>query len=108
MTTEEENLALELIRGLRGDVAQLDARLEETRLELKAEFQTQLRGGTNSLRADMLAFQIATLQKQISEQLEDLRLTIVDYLSAVVRQALSAATSTPLAPTQRRIAPDGA
>jgi hypothetical protein len=78
----------------------------------------RLRGETNSLRADlasdMLAFhkqtgeQIGTLQKQISEQIKDLRRTILDYHSAVARQAFSAATSIPLAPTQRKIARDDA
>ena len=104
MTIEPENLVLQLLRGLRSDMAKLEAKLEAKVDETKAGLTAEI----NSLRADMLAFQIATLQKQISEQLEDLRLTIVDYHSAVVKQALSAATSTPLAPTQRRIAPDGA
>jgi hypothetical protein len=101
---------------LRGDLAKLDAKLDETRSELKSEFKTRLRlrGETNSLRAnlasDMLAFhkQTGTLQKQISEQIEDLRRTILDYHSVVTRQAFSAATSMPLAPTQRKIARDGA
>jgi hypothetical protein len=104
----------------RGDLAKLDAELDETRSELKSEFKTRLRlrGETNSLRADlasdMLTFrtqtgeQIGTLQKQISEHIEDIRQNVLDYHSAVVRQAFAAATSTSLAPTQRRIARDGA
>lgn len=99
---------------LRGDLAKLD----ETRSELKSEFKTRLTwtGETNSLRAnlasDMLALhkqtgeQIGTPQKQISEQIEDLRQTILDYHSAV---ALSQRRPPcPLAPTQRKIARDGA
>src|SRR5271163_2268334 len=100
MTIEEENLALELIRGLRGDVAKLDGELEQTRLGLKDE----LRGEMNSLRADlasnMRAFcdrtsaQIEALQKQISEQIEEIRQT-VDYHSAAVGHAFSSTPSRP-------------
>ena len=103
MTAEEENLALELIRELRGDVAKLDAKLEETRLELKAE----LKGEMNSLRAD-LASCMRAFCNQVSEQIEDIRQIVVDYHSAVVSHAFSSTTFTPSERTQRRIARDGA
>jgi hypothetical protein len=113
MTTEEENLTLQLIRGLRGDVAKLDAKLEQTRLELGAD----LRGEMKSLRADlasnMRAFckqtgeQIEALHKQISGQIEEIRQTI-DYHSAAVGHAFSSTTFTPSALTKRRIARDDA
>jgi hypothetical protein len=94
MTTEPENLVLQLLRGLRTDVAKLDAKLDETRAELKTEFKAELRAEINSLRADvasdMLAMekrtgeQILALQKQTGEQIEGLRQTLVHYHSAVV------------------------
>ena len=90
MTTEEENLALKLIRGLRGDVAKLDAKLEETRLELKAE----LRGEMNSLRAD-LASNIRAFCRRTGEQIEEIRQTVVHYHAAAVGQASSSTPSRP-------------
>jgi hypothetical protein len=109
MTTEPESLVLQLLRALRGDLAKLDAKPDKTRSELKSEFKTRLRlrGETNSLRAD-LASDMLAFHKQTGEQIEDLRQTILDYHSAVAKQAFSAATSMPLAPTQRKIARDGA
>ncbi len=79
MTTEPENLVLQLLRGLRGDVA-----------KMRAEFQADLRAEINSLRADVasdmlnLQTQITTLQMQTSQQIEGLRQTVVQYHSSVV------------------------
>jgi hypothetical protein len=83
MTTEPENLVLQLLRGLRDDVA-----------KLRAEFKADLRAEINSLRADvasdMLVLrketgeQIAALQKYTSERIEGLRQTVVQYHSSVV------------------------
>jgi hypothetical protein len=102
MTTEEENLTLQLIRGLRGDVAKLDAKLKQTRFELGAD----LRGEMKSLRAD-LASNMRAFCKQTGEQIEEIRQT-VDYHSAAVGHAFSSTTFTPSALTQRRIARDDA
>jgi hypothetical protein len=67
MTTEPEGLVLQLLRALRGDLAKRDAKLDETRSELKAEFKTRFRGETNSLRAD-LASDMLVFHEQTSEQ----------------------------------------
>jgi hypothetical protein len=75
MSDEPETLVLQLLRGLRSDMAELKA-------ELKAEI--------NSLRADVASdmltqqSQILALQKQTGEQIEGLRQTVVQYHSSVV------------------------
>ncbi len=79
MSGEPENLVLQLLRGLRSDVAKMDAKLDETRAEFKAE----LRAKINSLRADV-ASDMLKLQKQTGEQIEGLRQTVVQYHSSVV------------------------
>jgi hypothetical protein len=79
MSGEPENLVLQLLRGLRSDVAKMDAKLDETR----AEFKTELRAEINSLRADV-ASDMLKLQKQTGEQIEGLRQMVVQYHSSVV------------------------
>jgi hypothetical protein len=75
MSDEPENLVLQLLRGLRSDMA-----------ELKAELNAEI----NSLRADVASDmltqqnQILALQKQTGEQIEGLRQTVVQYHSSVV------------------------
>ena len=83
MTTEPENLVLQLLRGLRTDVAKLDVKLDETRAELKAEFKAELRAEINSLRADVASDMLA-MEKRTTERIEGLRQTVVQYHSSVV------------------------
>ena len=83
MTTEPENLVLQLLRGLRSDMVKLDVKLDETRAELKAEFKAELRAEINSLRADV-ASDMLKFQKQTGEQIEGLRQMVVQYHSSVV------------------------
>ena len=97
MSGEPENLVLQLLRGLRSDmadmrsdIARLDAKLDETRVEFKAELRSEI----NSLRADVASDlltmqkqttqQIANLRKETGEQIAGLRQTVVEYHSAVI------------------------
>jgi len=99
MSSEPENLVLELLRGLRGDVANVKAdvgRLETnmaTKSEL-AELRTELKADMRSLRADV-ASDLATMQarndaehsatrKQLGDQIAGLRRAVVEYHSVVV------------------------
>jgi hypothetical protein len=98
MSREPENLVLELLRGLRADVANVKAdvaRLETnmaTKSEL-AELKTELKADMRSLRADV-ASDLATMQarndaehkatrKQLGEQIVGLRRAVVEYRSVV-------------------------
>jgi hypothetical protein len=72
MTTEPENLVLQLLRGLRDDVA-----------KLRAEFKADLRAEINSLRADVASDMLA-MAKRSTERIEGLRQTVVQYHSSVV------------------------
>ena len=68
MSDEPENLVLQLLRGLRSDMAKLDA-------NLAAEI--------NSLRADVASDMLA-MEKRTTERIEGLRQTVVQYHSSVV------------------------
>jgi hypothetical protein len=72
MTTEPENLVLQLLRGLRDDVA-----------KLRAEFKADLTAEINSLRADVASDMLA-MEKRTTERIEGLRQTVVQYHSSVV------------------------
>jgi len=75
MTTEPENLVLQLLRGLRSDMAKLEAKVDETKAGLTAEI--------NSLRADV-ASDLLAMEKRTGERIEGLRQTVVQYHSSVV------------------------
>jgi hypothetical protein len=92
MSGEPENLALELLRGLRASVANLKTNMaaKSELAELRAEFKADLR----SLRADV-ASDLATMQakndaehkatrKQLGEQIVGLRRAVVEYRSVVI------------------------
>ena len=84
MSNEPDNLVLELLRGIRanvagvdGKVASLDAKLVAAKAELKADI--------HSLRADV-ASDLATMRKETSDQIVGLRRAAVEYHSAVLRR----------------------
>ena len=79
MTTEPENLVLQLLRGLRSDIVKLDVKLDQTKAELKAELTAEI----NSLRADVASDMLA-MEKRTTERIEGLRQTVVQYHSSVV------------------------
>jgi hypothetical protein len=75
MSEEPESLVLQLLRGIRDDVAKVDRRVD------------QLRGEIGSLRADV-ASDFATMQKETREQIVGLRRAVVEYHSSVVGHGL--------------------
>lgn len=75
MANEPDNLVLELLRGIRADVANVDAKLGEAKAELKADL--------HSLRADV-ASDLATSRKDTRDQIVGLRRAVVEYHSAVL------------------------
>jgi hypothetical protein len=92
MSGQPENLVLELLRGIRVDVANLDTNMA-TKSEL-AGLKAELKADINSLRADV-ASDLATMQarndaehqatrKQIGEQIVGLRRAVVEYHSVVI------------------------
>jgi hypothetical protein len=79
---EPENLDLELLRGIRADVARADRKIDAAKDELRAEMMP--------LRADIAADlvqmsgRIASFRKETGEQIAGLRRAVVDYHSAVL------------------------
>jgi chromosome segregation ATPase len=86
MAEEPENLVLQLLRGIRADMA-TKAELAELRAEMatKAELAEvkaqvgEVKAGLQSLRAD-----VAAEQKATREQIAGLRRAVVEYHSAVI------------------------
>jgi hypothetical protein len=86
MSGEPENLALELLHGLRADVANVDAKLADAKAELKSDI--------HSLRADVASDYVAmqtkagaehqATRKQLGDQIVGLRRAVVEYHSVVV------------------------
>ena len=68
MREEPENLVLQILRAMRGEIAAL---------------KTELKADMNSLRADVSS-DLLSMQKDIREQIGGLRRTIVEYHSSVV------------------------
>jgi len=86
MSGEPENSVLELLRGLRADVATLDAKLDEAKADLKSDMHS-LRGDVASDLAAMQAKNDAEHQatrKQLGEQIVGLRRAVVEYHSVVI------------------------
>jgi hypothetical protein len=86
MSDEPDNLALQLLRGIRGDVADvkvdvraLDAKLEDTKAELKADIHT--------LRTDV-ASDMLRIEKDTRDQIVGLRRAVIEYHSSVVGHGL--------------------
>ncbi len=92
MSGEPENLVLELLRGLRADVANLkgNAATNSGLAELKVELKADIR----SLRADV-ASDLATMQtkndaehkatrRDLGDQIVGLRRAVVEYHSVVI------------------------
>jgi hypothetical protein len=86
LSPEPENLVLELLRNIRGDVARVDGKVDAVNAELKAELRSEIQ----SLRADVAADFIAVnggmdaMRKEIGEQIAGLRRAVVEYHSAVL------------------------
>ena len=91
MAGEPENLVLELLRGIRADVAEVRSEVSELRAEMatKAELG-ELRSEMRSLRADV-ASDLLSMQakndaehKATREQIVGLRRAVVEYHSVVI------------------------
>ncbi len=86
MSGEPDNLVLELLRDLRADVANVDAKLADTKAELKSDI--------HSLRADVASDLVAmqtkadaehqATRKQLGDQIVGLRRAVVEYHSVVI------------------------
>jgi len=92
MAKEPENLVLQLLRGIRDDVANVRAEMA-TKAEL-SELKAELKADMRSLRADV-ASDLATMQaradaehkatrKELGEQIGGLRRAVVEYHSVVI------------------------
>ena len=84
MAEQPHNLVLEILRGLRTDIADVKAELKATREEMATKAEL------NSFRADVasdllnVSKEIAGLRKETREQIVGVRRALTDYHSAVV------------------------
>ena len=86
MSPEPENLVLELLRGIRADVARVDGKIDTVVDAAKAELRSEIQ----SLRADVAADfvevrkEFVAVRKEMGEQIAGLRRAVVEYHSAVL------------------------
>ena len=75
MSDEPENLVLQLLRGIRGDVAKVDVKVDDLKSEL------------HSLRADV-ASDMLRMEKDTRDQIVGLRRAVVEYHSTAIGHGL--------------------
>jgi chromosome segregation ATPase len=85
---EPENIVLEQLRGLRGDVGEIKGEVRTLKTEVQSQrremaTKSDLRSDLHSLRADV-ASDMLTMQKETREQIVGLRRAVVEYHSAVI------------------------
>jgi hypothetical protein len=88
MDAEMERLAIELIRGLRVDVAELRSKLGGMKGEMLGEpgsLRTDLSAEFKSLRAN-IASDLSIFETQFSEQIAGLQRLVLEYHSEVLAQ----------------------
>jgi hypothetical protein len=84
MTEEPDNLVLQLLRQMRGQLDDMQAGLDDMRgdvREIKTNFATK--ADLMSLRADV-ASDLHVQRKELSEQIVGLRRAVIDYHTSVV------------------------
>ncbi|MGJ0394068.1 MAG: hypothetical protein ACR650_15205 [Methylocystis sp.] len=92
MSGEPDNLVLQLLRDMRGDISSMRsdiARLESkmaTKDEL-AELRAELKSDIHSLRADV-ASDLMTLEKRLNDQITGLRRSVMEYRATAIGHAL--------------------
>jgi hypothetical protein len=77
MVNEPDNLVLEMLRGMRTDMA-TKADVASVRREM-ADNKTELKSDINSLRADL-----TSTRKELGEQIVGLRRAVVEYHSSTI------------------------
>ena len=82
MADEPDNLVLELLRGIRSDIARLDGKIDDVGAELRSEM--------HSLRADVAAdlhaldAKIDVTRKDLSDKIVGLRRAVLEYHSSAI------------------------
>jgi uncharacterized protein involved in exopolysaccharide biosynthesis len=84
MSTEPENLILRMLRDMRAEIGEVRAEIGDVRSEMATKSGVaDLRSEIGSLRADVAA-DIATIRKELGEQVAGLRRAVVEYHSSVI------------------------
>jgi len=81
---EPENIVLEQLRGLRGDIGEIKVETRTLKTEVQSQRQEMAtKSDLHSLRADV-ASDMLTMQKKTRKQIVGLRRAVVEYHSAVI------------------------
>ena len=82
--TEPENLVLQLLREMRGDIADTRSDVVDIRATMATKDElADLRSEVHSLRADV-ASDLLTLEKRLSDKIAGLRRAVVEYHSSAI------------------------
>ena len=85
MAKQPDNIVIEHLRSLRGDIGDIKGDVQTLRTEMRREMATK--SDLHSLRADV-ASDMLTMQKDTREQIVGLRRAVIEYHSAVVGHGL--------------------
>jgi hypothetical protein len=88
MANEPDNLVLEMLRGMRGEMASLRGEMASMREVMAtkadlAEVRQELKADVNSLRSDLTAG-LVSVRKELGEQIVGLRRAVVEYHSSTI------------------------
>lgn len=94
---EPDSLVLELLRGLRADVADVKDEVVDLRADIAAKSELAdakawLKADIHSVRADV-ASDLLTTRKEHGDQIAGLRRAVIEYHSAVIGHACLSASS---------------
>ena len=81
---EPDNMVLQLLRNMRGDMADMRGDMAAVRKEMATKDDVaDVRSEVHSLRADV-ASDLLTVEKRLSDQIVGLRRAVVEYHSSAV------------------------
>jgi hypothetical protein len=85
---QPENIVIELLRGLRGDIGDVKGEVRTLKTEMRAQHEEMAtKSDLHSLRADV-ASDMLTMQKDTRDQIVGLRRAVIEYHSGVVGHGL--------------------
>lgn len=84
---EPENLTLQILREIRGEIGRLDQKVDNPGARLRSGI-ADVGSEIKSLRADV-AYDLMTLEKRLGEQFSGLRRSVMEYHSPTIGHGIA-------------------